>query len=47
MDLSTIVVVILLMVLAAGAVLWMEIHSRRTGADKHERNTTNVALNEE
>ena len=47
MDISTIVVVILLMVFAAGAILWMEIQSRRTGADEHERNTTNVDLNQE
>ena len=47
MDTSAIVVVIVVMVLAAGAILRMEINSRRTGADKHQRNATNVDLNQE
>lgn len=47
MDISTIVVVILLMALSLGAIFWMEIHSRKTSSRDLSRDAKNIGLNEE
>jgi len=47
MDISAIVIVLVLTALFLCAILWMEIHSRKTGSKEHDRDSTNPGLNEE
>jgi len=46
MDISVIVVVLLLTALFLGAVIWMEIHSRKTSSREPGRDATTTGLNE-
>ena len=45
MDISAIVVVLLLTALSLGFIVWLEIHSRKTGSKEPRRVATNPELN--
>lgn len=47
MDISTTVVVLVLTATFLAGVVWMEIHSRRTGSKERRRNATRSELGEE
>ena len=46
MDISTIVVIVVLTALSLGAIAWMEIHSRKSGAKGRRRDGKSAELNE-
>lgn len=46
MDISAIVVVLVLMILSFGAIVWMEIHSRKTSSKEPRRDAKSSELNE-
>lgn len=47
MDISTMVVVLVLIATFLVAVVWMEIHSRKTGSKERSRNTMSSESGEE
>lgn len=47
MDISAIVVVLVLTVLALGAIAWMEIHSRKTSSNEWTRGAKSSELDAE
>jgi hypothetical protein len=47
MDISAVVVVVVLIVLSLGAIVWMEIHSRKTSSKEYHRDAKRSELNEE
>ena len=47
MDISAIIVIVVLLALSLGAIVWMEIHSRKAGSREPRLNRSDVGLNEE
>ena len=45
MDISTVVVVLVLIALSFGALTWMEIHSRKTGSEERRDHAKNSESN--